>query len=186
MRLSCCCAGCANRLRSKRSPGYCSPARLAPRQGDASRDALAHLDTKLRNTRCAPPEITLEAFLHRPQTGVPAARSLHHNLTAMLQEHRRAARRATAGQWVRHITSLLLTARWSDRSDTSSLLFQARETWDRMLDNVASLDFANSLFSYADFLATIERAAQEMIFAPESGGCACPGDGGLRGLGTVI
>jgi len=141
---------------------------LGAAQGDASRDALAHLDTKLRNARCAPPEITLEAFLHRPQTGVLAARSLHHNLTAMLQEHRRAARRATAGQWVRHITSLLLTARWSDHSNRSSLLFQGRETWDRMLDNVASLDFANSLFSYQDFLKTLERAAQEMIFAPES------------------
>jgi ATP-dependent helicase/nuclease subunit B len=141
---------------------------LGAAQGDTRRDALAHLDTKLRNARCAPPEITLEAFLHRPQTGTPAARSLHHDLSAMLQEHRRAVRRATAGQWVRHIARLLIAARWGERSDISSLLFQAREAWDRMLDNLASLDFASSVLSYDGFLTILERTAHETIFAPES------------------
>src|SRR5262249_15956006 len=81
---------------------------LGASQGEAAREALAYLDTKLRNAKCAPPELTLEAFLHHPQMGIPAAHVLHRDLTAILQEHRRAPRRATAGQWVRHIGNLLL------------------------------------------------------------------------------
>ena len=84
--------------------------------------------------------MTLEALLRRPQSGAPAASALYHDLAAMLQQHRRASRPATAGEWVRRIANLLRVARWGERSNASSLLFQAREAWDRMLDSVASLD----------------------------------------------
>jgi ATP-dependent helicase/nuclease subunit B len=141
---------------------------LGTAHGDGARDALAHLDTKLRNARCAPPELTLETLLRRPQSGAPAASALYHDLTAMLQQHRRASRPAMAAEWARRITNLLRLARWGEHSNTSSLLFQAREAWNRMLDAVASLDFANGGFSYEKFLALLERTAQETIFAPES------------------
>ena len=141
---------------------------LGAAQGTEARDALAYLDSKLRNAKCAPPEMTLEALLRWPQSGAPGAHSLHHDLAAMLAEHRRALRRATAGEWVRRVGNLLRAARWGDRSDTSSLLFQAHQAWNRLLDSVASLDFANESLSFDDFLKTLERAAQEAIFAPES------------------
>jgi ATP-dependent helicase/nuclease subunit B len=146
---------------------------LAATQGTEAREALAYLDSKLRNAKCAPPEMTLEALLRWPhtpagQTGTPAVHSLHHDLAAMLAEHRRAFRRATAGEWVRRIGNLLRAVRWGERSDASSLLFQAHQAWNRLLDNVSSLDFANESFSFDDFLKTLERAAQEAIFAPES------------------
>jgi probable DNA repair protein len=137
-------------------------------QGHEARHALAHLDMKLRNTRCAPPEMALEALLDRQLKGIPAADLLYRDLGRTLDQHRRSPRRATASGWVRHIANILRSARWGERSDTSSLLFQTREAWERMLDSVASLDFANGLLSYQDFLATLERAARETIFAPES------------------
>jgi ATP-dependent helicase/nuclease subunit B len=141
---------------------------LGASQGEGGRAALAYLDTKLRNARCAPPETTLETLLRRPQSGLPAATVLYHDLAAMQQQHRSASRPAMAGEWVRRIAYLLRLARWGERSSASSLLFQAREAWDRMLDSVASLDFANRTFSFDDLLATLERTAQETIFAPES------------------
>ncbi|HEY3989761.1 MAG TPA: PD-(D/E)XK nuclease family protein [Acidobacteriaceae bacterium] len=145
---------------------------LGAAQGEAAREVLARMDMKLRNARCAPPEMALEAFLRRPesgvQTGAPAASSLHHDLAAILQQHRRASRRTTAGEWVRRISSLLRLARWGERADASSLLFQAREAWDRLLDKLASIDFANESFIYDEFLTTLARAAEETIFAPES------------------
>jgi ATP-dependent helicase/nuclease subunit B len=144
---------------------------LAAAQGDGARDALAHLDRKLRNARCAPPEMTLEALLRRlqnAQNGAPSANALHHDLTAMLQQHRSLSRPAMAGEWTRRIANLLHSARWGERSNASSLLFQAREAWNRMLDSVASLDFANKTLSFKELLATLERTAQETIFAPES------------------
>ncbi|HEX6495894.1 MAG TPA: PD-(D/E)XK nuclease family protein [Acidobacteriaceae bacterium] len=141
---------------------------LGAAQGSEARDALAYLDSRLRNAKCAPPEMTLESLLRWPQSGTPAAHSLHHDLAAMLAEHRRPLRRATAGEWVRRIGNLLRAARWGERSDASSLLFQAHQAWSRLLDGVASLDFANESLSFDDFLKTLERAAQEAIFAPES------------------
>ena len=149
---------------------------LAAAQGEGARDALAHLDRKLRNARCAPPEMTLDALLRRlqnpqfqnAQSGAPAGNALYRDLTAMQQQHRGASRPAMAGEWARRIANLLRFARWGERSSASSLLFQAREAWDRMLDSVALLDFANKTFSFKELLATLERTAQETIFAPES------------------
>ena len=140
---------------------------LGAAQGDGARDALAHLDRKLRKAKCAPPEMSLDSFLRRQmQSGAPAA-SLYQDLTAMRRQHRPHSR-IGAGEWVRRIANLLQLARWGERSDASSLLFQAREAWDRMLDSVASLDYANKAHTFDDFLATLERTAQETIFAPES------------------
>src|SRR6202000_909235 len=52
---------------------------LGASQGAPARDALARLDTKLRNATCAPPEMTLEALLRWPQ-GAPAVNSLFRDL----------------------------------------------------------------------------------------------------------
>ena len=143
---------------------------LGASQGDAAREAMAHLDAKLRNARCAPPEMALESFLRRPQSTAHAVTLLHHDLSSMMKQHRQLSRRSSAGEWVRRITVLLRLARWGEGCDTSSLLFQAREAWDRLLDNVASLDFANGTYSFKEFLTTLDRAAQDAIFAPESHG----------------
>jgi probable DNA repair protein len=124
---------------------------------------------KLRNATCAPPEMTLEALLRWPQGGAPAVNLLFRDLGAMLDEHRRVSRRAAAaGEWVRRIGNLLRVAGWGERSDASSLQFQARQAWNRLLDSVASLDFANEPLDFESFLKTLERTAQETIFAPES------------------
>jgi probable DNA repair protein len=142
---------------------------LGAAQGEVARDALAQLDAKLRNQRCAPPELTLESFLRQTQGGIAAASALHRDLAAMLQQHRRGPRQAPAGDWLRRITRLLDAVRWGERPDASSLLFQAREAWERMLEQVASLDlFAREPLPYKKLLEILERTVQETIFAPES------------------
>lgn len=141
---------------------------LGAAQGWKARDAMAQLDARLRNIRCAPPELTLESFLREPQAGISAVIELYRDLTAMLQQHRRALQRAGAGEWLRRAARLLQTARWGMHSEESSLLFQAREAWERMLERIASLDFSARSLSYMDFLGILERTARETIFAPES------------------
>jgi ATP-dependent helicase/nuclease subunit B len=136
--------------------------------GTGAREALANLDLSLRNGSCAPPEMSLEYFLRHPQQGIPAVRALAHDLAAMLEQHRRSVRDASAGEWVRRIAHLLHIARWGERADASSLLFQAREAWERLLDAVAALDLANRPLRFRKFLNTLERAAQDTIFAAES------------------
>ena len=142
---------------------------LGAAQGEGARDTLAQLDAKLRNQRCAPLELTLESFLRQPHGGAPAASVLHRDLSSMLLLHRRGPRQAAAGEWLRRITRLLEVARWGERSDASSVLFQAREAWERLLEQVASLDlFAKEPLTYDKLLQIVERSAQEAIFAPES------------------
>ncbi|HEX6771752.1 MAG TPA: PD-(D/E)XK nuclease family protein, partial [Acidobacteriaceae bacterium] len=141
---------------------------LGSAQGTGAREALANLDRSLRNRSCAPPEMSLESFLRHPQHGFPAVRALAHDLAAMLEQHRRNVRDASPGEWVRRVAHLLHTARWGERADASSLLFQAREAWERLLDAVAALDFANRTLSFRKFLNTLEQAAQDTIFAAES------------------
>jgi probable DNA repair protein len=141
---------------------------LGSAQGSGAREALANLDRSLRNRSCAPPEMSLESFLRHPQHGFPAVRALAHDLAAMLEQHRRNVRDASPGEWVRRVAHLLHTARWGERADASSLLFQAREAWERLLDAVAALDFANRTLSFPKFLNTLEQAAQDTIFAAES------------------
>ena len=141
---------------------------LGATQGERTREAMAQLDARLRNTRCAPPELTLESFLRVPEGGISAVSDLYHDLTAMLQQYGRPLHRAGVGEWLQRIARLLQTARWGTHSHASSLLFQAREAWERMLEQIASLDFAARSLSYIDFLGILERTAQETIFAPES------------------
>ena len=160
---------------------------LGAAQGDPARDALAHLDTKLRNATCAPPEMTLEALLRWPQSGAPAVNSLFHDLGAMLEEHRRVSRRAAAaGEWVRRIANLLRVARWGERSDASSLQFQARQAWNRLLDSVASLDFANEPLDFEIFPqhAGTHRAGDDL--RARVAGCAGTGDGRLCRLRSIV
>jgi ATP-dependent helicase/nuclease subunit B len=139
----------------------------AAREG-GGRDAMAQFDARLRNRRCAPPEISLESFLRESQSGILAISRLNRDLGAMLQQYRRNSQRTSIGEWLRRIARWLHSARWDAWSDASSLVFQAREAWERMLEQIASLDFAAATLPYTDFLAILERTAQKTIFAAES------------------
>lgn len=140
---------------------------LGATRGEA-RNAMAQLDAGVRNRRCAPPDTSLDSFLRESPGGIPAINALIHDLSAMQRQHQRNSQRTGIGEWLRRIARLLHTARWDDRSDASSLLFQTREAWERMLEQIASLDFSPGTLSYIDFLAILEHTAQNTIFAPES------------------
>jgi probable DNA repair protein len=141
---------------------------LRAAQGDAARNSFAQWDAELRRLPCPAPSMTIENYLRHGQQGRGAVVELARDLRAMAQTHRRAARPALPGEWVDRIGNLLRLAGWGQRSDASSLLYQAQDAWDRLLDLVASLDYANRRLSYADFRVTLERAAHGTIFAAES------------------
>jgi len=143
-------------------------ATLGAGQSGAARHAMASLDRRLRTRDLAEPHSALRTFLRVPQTGDPVVGALMRDLDAMLQEHSGAPPRASAGEWLRHISRLLRAARWGIPSDASSMLYQARESWERMLDQLATLDATQSPLRYSEFLGMLERTAQETIFAPES------------------
>ncbi|HEY6446516.1 MAG TPA: PD-(D/E)XK nuclease family protein [Acidobacteriaceae bacterium] len=104
-----------------------------------------------------------------------AARSdrsaLGHDLTALLQ--------ATAANhildqprqpsaWADLVHHLLDRAAWPGRRAPESVLFQALQRWQRLLDDLALLDFDGRRYSYNEFLGLLGSHARETIFAPES------------------
>ncbi|HEX3660198.1 MAG TPA: PD-(D/E)XK nuclease family protein [Acidobacteriaceae bacterium] len=57
---------------------------------------------------------------------------------------------------------------WPGDRSPDSVQYQALERWQRLLDEVALLDFDGTRSSWIDFVALLERTARETIFAPES------------------
>ncbi|HZD51012.1 MAG TPA: PD-(D/E)XK nuclease family protein, partial [Silvibacterium sp.] len=72
------------------------------------------------------------------------------------------------GRWVDLAQFLLDQAGWRSAQRKDEIDFQARARWERLLDEVALLDFDGRRMSYGDFLDALEMQANETIFAAES------------------
>lgn len=63
---------------------------------------------------------------------------------------------------------LLDAAGWPGERSPDSVQYQALQRWQRLLDEIALLDFDGTHPGYTDFVSLLERTARETIFAPES------------------
>jgi ATP-dependent helicase/nuclease subunit B len=63
---------------------------------------------------------------------------------------------------------LLDAADWPGKRSPDSVQYQALQRWQRLLDEIAALDFDGTRSTYADFVKLLARTARETIFAPES------------------
>ncbi|MGA7522142.1 MAG: PD-(D/E)XK nuclease family protein [Acidobacteriaceae bacterium] len=63
---------------------------------------------------------------------------------------------------------LLETAGWPGDRSPDSVQHQALQRWQRLLDEIALLDFDGTRCLWAEFVTLLERTARETIFAPES------------------
>ena len=75
---------------------------------------------------------------------------------------------ATPIAWAELIPQLLQLAGWPGGRALSSAEFQAMRRFERVLDECASLGFDGRRIEWKDFLASLERAMSETLFAPES------------------
>jgi probable DNA repair protein len=75
---------------------------------------------------------------------------------------------ADATAWAELVAELLRMAGWPGGRALSSAEFQVMRRWQRIVDECASLGFDGRRVRWRDFLATIERALRETLFAPES------------------
>lgn len=111
---------------------------------------------------------TLEAFL----TQAPVS-SLVPSLwkRRMLEAHRRlreSIHPRNPIEWSDEVPHLLETSGWPASQTLSSVGFQAQRRWQQALDTVGSLGFDGRRLSWRDFLAELEHAAEEVLFAPQS------------------
>jgi probable DNA repair protein len=77
---------------------------------------------------------------------------------------------ASAGAiaWAELARQLLRIIEWPSGRALSSAEFQAIRRWERVLDDCASLGFNGQRTKWSNFLAAVERALNETLFAPES------------------
>ena len=66
------------------------------------------------------------------------------------------------------VPRLLERVAWPGQRPDDSVQFQARHRWQRLLDELALLDFDGTRYSWNEFLDLLEHQAEETIFAPES------------------
>ena len=126
---------------------------------------------ELRKSRMLRPEITLDSLIAL----VDGAR--RRNRLGQLLARLRAMRfvvanriaegnRRTHAEWAERMRELLEAAGWGNAE--SSYEFQARQKWDGVLDELATLDFDGVRVGLERALERLERIAGETMFAPES------------------
>ncbi len=134
------------------------------------REAIAHHDARLRRDCLLSPERSLSQY-RESLTSSPALRPLQIHLSDLLRNvaaHRIPDSPRQPSAWTELVHLLLEAAGWPGQRPSDSVQFQALQRWQRLMDEVALLDFDGTRWSYTDFLALLERHARETIFSPES------------------
>ncbi|MBV8113563.1 MAG: PD-(D/E)XK nuclease family protein, partial [Silvibacterium sp.] len=147
--------------------------------------ALARFDAELRNSGSLSLEISLRNVL-REMRRFPALANVQARLEGLQKmaavNHIHEEER-TPGRWVDLAQVLLTDVGWRGADRRNEIDFQARARWERLLDEIALLDFDGRRVSYRDFLETLEMQAGETIFAAESHGAPVQVMGALEASG---
>ena len=131
---------------------------------------VAHHDVRLRRFAVLSTERTLESYRDSLASS-PSLHDLRFRLTDLLraaEQNRLASLTRQPSAFADMAPRLLERAAWPGQRPDDSAQFQARQRWQRLLDELALLDFDGSRYSWKEFLDLLERQADETIFAPES------------------
>ncbi len=132
--------------------------------------ALARHDAGQRSTGSITPERSLDSY-RDSLAADPALRTLRNTLGTLLravEANRVREEDRQPSAWAELVHLLLDRAGWPGERPDDSVQFQALQRWQRLLDDLALLDFDGARISWPGFLALLERHASETIFAPES------------------
>ncbi len=132
--------------------------------------AIASHDARQRRYGLLSPERSLAAF-RESLLKLPALLSLQNHLyefVRAIETHQVLTNRRLPSAWTELVQLLLDRIAWPGQRPADSLQYQALQRWQRLLDEVALLDFDAALYPWPDFLKLLERHATETIFSPES------------------
>ncbi len=132
--------------------------------------ALTAYIRALRRRGLQRPRWTLDEFLRQhPRAELPAEWTAR--MTQARQRVQEFARRPqTPLAWAEILPQLLEMAGWpgAKRKDRTSAEEQALRRWQETVEACASLGFDGRRIAWSDFLAALDRAVDETLFAPES------------------
>jgi len=156
--------------------------------------ALAQFDAAMRNSGSLSLEIEVRDVLRgmrKEMRRFPALEDVYARLDEMRQMaalNRVREEERLPGRWVDLAQILLQKAGWRGAGlrgmgRRDEIDFQARARWERLLDEVALLDFEGRRVGYRDFVKILETQAGETIFAAESHGAPVQVMGALEASG---
>jgi ATP-dependent helicase/nuclease subunit B len=147
--------------------------------------ALGSFDAALRNSGSLSLEISLRN-MSREMRRFPALAGVQaqlENLQKMAAVNHVSEEMRTPGRWVDLAQFLLDQAGWRGAQRRDEIDFQARARWERLLDEVALLDFDGRRVGYREFVGILETQAGETIFAAESHGAPVQVMGAMEASG---
>jgi ATP-dependent helicase/nuclease subunit B len=89
-------------------------------------------------------------------------------------------------RWMELAQTLLQLSGWASGGNPDTVQFQAMARWNRILDDIALLDFDQNRITYAEFLRILTSHASETIFSPESTGAPVQILGALEASGQCF
>jgi ATP-dependent helicase/nuclease subunit B len=132
--------------------------------------AVALHDARARRATLLLPQRSLADYA-RGLPSTPEFRTLRNDLAEVRQaiEANRVLTQSRLPSAFAELVHLLLDRyAWPGRRTPDSVEFQSLQRWQRLLDDLALLDFDGQLCDYSEFLRLLESHARETIFAPES------------------
>jgi ATP-dependent helicase/nuclease subunit B len=114
------------------------------------------------------PRWTLEAFLNAERISSALPREWTRRMIAAQRGLREAPHTQSPTDWADKVPHVLATASWAGSLPQTSADFQAQRRWSQALDTAGSLGFDGRRISWPEFLAELEQAAEETLFAPQS------------------
>ncbi len=130
--------------------------------------ALAETMLRLRLRGMERPEWTMEAFCTPALPEVAPPTAWVTRMAAATRLLAQAPQEQSLLEWARLAEELLEAAGWPGFRPVSSVVFQARERWERVLEECGSLGFDGRGMDWAEFVGTMTAAASDAIFATES------------------
>ena len=132
--------------------------------------AVARHDARRRRATLLLPERALADYA-RSLPGEPEFDTLRRDLAELLQAvaaNRVLAQNRQPSAWTELVHLLLDRFAWPGRRTPDSVEYQALQRWQRLLDDLALLDYDGRLCDYSAFLNLLDAHARETIFAAES------------------
>ncbi len=132
--------------------------------------ALAQHDARQRRDGILSPDRSLASFRNSilKSPGLGRLPDYLYTLVRAVESHQLLANPRQPSAWADLAPLLLDHAGWPGERTADSVQFQALQRWQRLLDEVALLDFDGTRYSWGDFIDLVERQTQETIFAPEA------------------
>jgi ATP-dependent helicase/nuclease subunit B len=130
--------------------------------------ALHSYMRRLRDRDLQRMQWSLEAFLNQAQVSASLPSQWARRMIAAHRTLKESSSLQNPVDWANKAPHLLETIGWPATRTQGSMEFQAQRRWQQSLDAAGSLGFDGRRINWQEFLGDVQRAADEILFAPQS------------------